>query len=94
MISQQYTHCKNITFQSVENLRCCAGYTHTKNLTKKKKPKNHFLAKTSVFWTKNAKIFKNKKLIKSEKTFPRYMYLDGFGKFLVIFVQNYSFYPC
>ena len=36
------------------------------------------------------KIFKNKKLIKqSEKTFPRCMYLDGFGKFLVIFVQKY-----
>ena len=34
------------------------------------------------------KFSKNKKLIKkSEKTFPRYMYLDGFGKFLVIFVQ-------
>ena len=29
-----------------------------------KKPKNHFLAKISVFWAKNAKIFKNKKLIK------------------------------
>ena len=31
------------------------------------------------------KLFKNKKFIqKSEKTFPRYMCLDGFGEFLVI----------
>ena len=29
---------------------------------------------------------------KSEKTFPRYMYLDGFGKFLVIFVQKIFFF--
>ena len=39
------------------------------------------------FLSKNAKIFKNKKLIKKrEKTFPRHMYSDGFGKFFVIFV--------
>ena len=37
-------------------------------------------AKISVLLSQNAKIFKNKKLIKkSEKTFLRYMYLDGFG---------------
>ena len=34
-----------------------------KILTKKAK-KNHFLAKISVFWSKNTKKFKNKKLIK------------------------------
>ena len=52
------------------------------------------------FWPKSdffsgffgVKIFKNKTLIKkSAKTFPRYTYLDGFGKFLVIFVQKYFF---
>ena len=33
---------------------------------------------------------------KSEKTFPKYTYLDGFGKFFVIFVQKYFFtlVPC
>ena len=30
---------------------------------------------------------------KSEKTFPRYMFLDGFGKFLVVLVQKYFFLP-
>ena len=45
-----------------------------------------------IFLAILVKIFKNKKLIKkSEKTFPRYMYLDGFGKLLVIFVQKYFF---
>ena len=58
--------------------------------------------KITFFWlefhflgAKNAKILKNKKLIKKvRKKFPRYMYLGGFGKFLVIFVQRYLFYPC
>ena len=60
------------------------------NFDQKNQKKKHFWAKISVFWAKNAKIFKNKKLFKeSEKTFPRYTYLDGFGKFLVIFVQKY-----
>ena len=30
---------------------------------------------------------------KSEKTFPRYTYLDGFGKFLMIFVKKNFFLP-
>ena len=43
-----------------------------------------------IFWAFLVNIFKNKKLIKkSEKTFPRY--LDGLGKFMVIFVQKYFF---
>ena len=47
----------------------------------KKSLKDTFLAKISVFWAINAKIFKNKKLIKnSEITFPRYVSFDGFGK--------------
>ena len=59
----------------------------------KPKKKNLF-GQNFSFWAKNAKIFKNKKLIKkSEKTFPRYMYLDGFGKFLVIFVQDIFVLP-
>ena len=29
---------------------------------------------------------------KSEKSFPRYMYVDGFGKFLEIFVQIFFFF--
>ena len=38
------------------------------------------------------KFSKNKKLIKkSDRTFLSYMYLDGFGKFFVIFVQKYIF---
>ena len=46
-----------------------------------------------IFLAFLVKIFKNKKLIKkSEKTFPRYTYLDGFGKFSVIFVQKYFFF--
>ena len=35
-------------------------YTHLKS------QQNHFLAKISVFWAKNAKIFKNKKLIQKK----------------------------
>ena len=55
----------------------------------------HFWPKKSNFLAFLVKIFKNKKLIKkSEKTFPRYTYSDGFGKFLVIFVQKYFSYPC
>ena len=30
---------------------------------------------------------------KSEKTFPKHIYLDGFGNFFVIFVQKYIFLP-
>ena len=40
-------------------------YLNSQILTKKaNKKKNHFFTKISVFWAKNAKIFKNKKLIK------------------------------
>ena len=61
-------------------------------LTKKAK-KITFWPKFHFFRAKNAKIVKNKKLIKKvRKTFPRHMYLDGFGQFFVIFVQK--FYPC
>ena len=59
----------------------------------------HFWSKKLKFWQKSdfwgaflVKIFKNKKFnLKSEETFPRYTYLDDFGKFLVIFVQKYFF---
>ena len=34
------------------------------NFDQKSHKKNHFLAKISGFWAKNAKIFKNKTLIK------------------------------
>ena len=58
------------------------NFLFLKILTKKAR-KITFYPKFQFFWAKNAKIFKNKKLIKkSEKTFPRYMYLGGFGKFL------------
>ena len=54
-----------------------------------------FFAQKIEFWQKSdfvgvlAKIFNNKKLIKNEKYSPRYMYLDDFGKFLMIFVKKY-----
>ena len=59
-----------------------------------KSQQNHFLAKISVFGPKMPQFSKIKNKHESEKTFPRYMYLDGFGKFLVIFVQKYIFYSC
>ena len=42
------------------------------------------------FLAKNANFFKNKKLITKWETFKRYMYtrIEGFAKFLVIFVQR------
>ena len=56
----------------------------------KKKKKNHFLAKISVFWGPKCQNFQKEEINqKNEKTFPRYMYLDGFGKLLVIFVQKF-----
>ena len=52
----------------------------------------NFGQKVIYFLAFLVKIFKNKKLIKkSEKTFPRYTYLDGFGKFLVICPKIYFF---
>ena len=56
--------------------------------------KNVAFLKKLKFWPKCdfldflATIFKTK-MLKKEKTFPRYMILDGSGKFLVIFVQKY-----
>ena len=52
-------------------------------------------AQKITFWPKNLsfsgikyKNFQKWEEKKSEKTFPRYMYLDGFGKFLAIFVPK------
>ena len=49
----------------------------------------------SVFFGPKMQNFQRREINKkNEKTFPRHVYLHGFGKFLVIFVQKYSFYPC
>ena len=37
------------------------------------------------------KFLKRQKIKKLRKRFPRYMWLDGFGKILVIFVEKYCF---
>ena len=58
----------------------------------------HFLPKKLEFWQKILGFFwlKFSEIKhKSEKAFPRYLYLDGFGTFLVIFCQEvFFFYPC
>ena len=55
-------------------------------------PKKIQFVQKVIFQGFLVKIFKHKKLLKkSEKTFPRYMYLDDFGKCVVIFVKKYLF---
>ena len=51
--------------------------------------KTGILAKTWLFLAFLATSFKNKNLIKKLETILRYMYLDGFDKFLVSFVKKY-----
>ena len=59
-----------------------------KKIWPKKAKKKSLFGQNLIFLGKNAKIFKNKKLIKKVRKHS----LDG--KFLVIFVQKYFFYPC
>ena len=61
------------------------------NFDQNNQKKNHFLVKRSVFWAINANIFKNYIIKKGRKHYLDDMYLDGFGKFLVIFVPKYFF---
>ena len=67
----------------------------------KKAWKITFWPKYQIFDQKMPKFSKiwNLSKIKEEKEnkwkpFPRYMYLDRFGKFLVIFPKKYFFHPC
>ena len=56
--------------------------------------KTEILAKKVIFSDFFGQNFQKKEIIKkSEKTFPRYTYLNGFCKFLVIFVRKYIFLP-
>ena len=65
---------KNIFGQICVSRECfltfLINFLFLKMLTKKSQKKKHFLAKISVFWAKNAKIFKNKKLIKKVRKHP------------------------
>ena len=59
---------------------------------KKKKKKNTFWPKFQLFGQKCQYLQNWEINQKSEKTFPRCMYLDGLGKFLVTFVQKNIFF--
>ena len=59
-----------------------------KILTKKAKKKSLFGQNFSFLGQKSKNFQKYEINQKSEKTFPKHMYLNGFGKFLVIFVKK------
>ena len=62
------------------------------NFDQKSPPKNHFLVKIPFLVDQKCQNFqKTRNQSKSEKTFSGYMYLDGLGQFLVIFLSLFFF---